>query len=122
MANRPIISIAVVYYFALCYQLRRAFFFINQSLVGRSACMKTLRRNLWNNVFTHNIGLYDDYLWNRMEDFYTLILAGPLSSSQNSVSSGSVPGILFPVSLRETEYSLAETQRRRDRDAEFSYS
>jgi len=61
-------------YFALCYQLRRAFYFIDHALIGRSPCMKELRRNLWNNVFTHNIGLYNEYLWNRMEDFSTLIL------------------------------------------------
>lgn len=61
-------------YFALFYQMRRAFFFIYQNLVGRSAGMKELRRNLWNNVFTHHIGMYNDYLWNRMEDFSTLIL------------------------------------------------
>jgi transcriptional regulator with GAF, ATPase, and Fis domain len=36
--------------------------------------MKELRRNLWNNVFTYDIGLYDQHLWNRMEDFSTLIL------------------------------------------------
>ena len=61
-------------YFALSYQLRRAFFFIDHSLVGRSVCMKELRRNLWDNVFTCDIGLYYKYLWNRMEDFSTLIL------------------------------------------------
>ncbi len=61
-------------YFALCFQLRRAFYFIDRNLVGRSPCMKTLRKNLWNNVFTYDIGLYDAYLWNRMEDFSTLIL------------------------------------------------
>ncbi len=63
-------------YFALCFQIRRAFYFIDRELVGRSPCMKSLRRDLWNNVFTHSIGLYDDHLWNRMEDFSTLILGG----------------------------------------------
>lgn len=61
-------------YFALCYQIRRAFYFIDTHLVGRSPCMKKLRKNLWNNVFTHDISLYDTYLWDRMEDFSTLIL------------------------------------------------
>jgi len=61
-------------YFALCYQFRRAFYFINRSLVGRSRCMKELRLNLWNNVFTQDLNVYDQYLWNRMEDFSTLIL------------------------------------------------
>lgn len=61
-------------YFELCYQLRRAYFFIYHGLVGRSSCMKRLRRDLWDNVFTCDIGLYDAHLWNRMEDFSTLIL------------------------------------------------
>lgn len=61
-------------YFGLFFQLRRAFFFIDQSLVGRSEAMKYLRRQLWNNVFTDDIEIYQQYLWNRMEDFSTLIL------------------------------------------------
>ncbi|MBF0301962.1 MAG: sigma 54-interacting transcriptional regulator [Desulfamplus sp.] len=63
-----------LHYIAFSFQLRRAFFFISNSLVGISPCMKTLKANLWNNVFTNNIGLYDKILWNRMEDFSTLIL------------------------------------------------
>lgn len=63
-----------LHYFAFSFQLRRAFFFISHFLVGSSPCMRELKRNLWNNVFTHNIALYDKFLWNRMEDFSTLIV------------------------------------------------
>ncbi len=61
-------------FFGIFYQLRRAFYFIAGGLTGRSACMKEFRRHLWNNVFTHDIRWYDQYLWNRMEDFSTLLL------------------------------------------------
>lgn len=64
----------IAHYFALSYQLRRAFYFISNSLVGSSPCMKKLKKHLWYNVFTYNIDLYNRFLWNKMEDFSTLLL------------------------------------------------
>ncbi len=61
-------------YFAIFYQVRRAYYFIDRGLIGRSPCMQQLRLHLWNNVFTHNIRWYERYLWNRMEDFSTMLL------------------------------------------------
>ena len=60
--------------FALTFQIWRAYYFIVRNLVGRSAVMKKLRQSLWNNVFTHSIDFYIQYLWNRMEDFSTIII------------------------------------------------
>lgn len=59
---------------AVFFQMRRAFYFIDRTLTGSSPCMRTLREALWNNIFTHDIGLYDRWLWNRMEDFSTILL------------------------------------------------
>lgn len=61
-------------YIALFFQMRRAYFFINTSLIGRSPCMEDLRARLWNTIFTHDIGRYAKILWNRLEDFSTLLL------------------------------------------------
>jgi DNA-binding NtrC family response regulator len=61
-------------FIALFYQIRRAYFFIARSLVGDSPSMKQLRRALWDNVFTSDLLAYGDHLWNRMEDFSTLLL------------------------------------------------
>ncbi len=60
-------------FLALFFQMRRAFFFI-RSIVGSSSCVMNLRRVLWSNIFTNDIRLYNQYLWNRMEDFSTMIL------------------------------------------------
>ena len=66
-------AVDAVRYFSLFYQMRRAFYFINK-ISGNSQCVQQLRMNLWNNIFTDNIELYDTYLWNRMEDFSTMLL------------------------------------------------
>ena len=63
-----------VRYFALFFQLRRAFHFIVRSLTGNCESMRGLRSALWDNVFTHDMRAFETGLWKRMEDFSTLIL------------------------------------------------
>jgi hypothetical protein len=58
---------------SLFFQMRRAFYFIG-SIRGESDCVQELRKSLWNNIFTENLELYESYLWNRMEDFSTMLL------------------------------------------------
>ena len=55
----------------LLYQIRRAFYFISQTLAGASPSMQRLRERVWQNIFTDDIGLYESTLWSRMEDFST---------------------------------------------------
>ena len=61
-------------YFAMFYQLRRAYYLIDRGLTGVSPCMHKLRERLWSNIFTNDMQLYALQLWNRMEDFSTLLL------------------------------------------------
>ncbi len=74
MCQRGIGSTEATRYFAIFYQLRRAYHFIVRGLIGPSLGMQEFRRQLWNSVFTQDVRLYDRYLWNRMEDFSTLLL------------------------------------------------
>ena len=74
MTGRGIARADALRYFAMFYQLRRAYYFIDCALIGRSPAMKQLRLSLWNNVFTHDMRLYERLLWARMEDFSTLLL------------------------------------------------
>jgi DNA-binding NtrC family response regulator len=74
MRKRGIGAAESTRYFAVFYQLRRAYHFIVRGLIGESSCMQEFRRHLWNSVFTQDVRLYDRYLWDRMEDFSTLLL------------------------------------------------
>jgi two-component system, NtrC family, response regulator HydG len=63
-----------LHYFALFFQMRRAYFFIQRSLIGSCSAMMQLRAQLWNNIFTHDISRYAATLWQQMENFSTLLL------------------------------------------------
>ncbi len=62
-----------LHYLALFFQMRRAYYFIN-GIAGKSPCVRELKESLWDNIFTKDISLYNEYLWERMEDFSTLLL------------------------------------------------
>lgn len=60
-------------FFSFFFQLRRGFYFIS-AIKGKSDSVRNLREALWNNIFTYDVNLYENFLWNRMEDFSTIIL------------------------------------------------
>lgn len=74
MVGRGLEPAEAVRFFSIFYQLRRAFHLIVRGLIGQSPCMREFRGHLWQNVFTREVSLYERHLWNRMEDFSTLLL------------------------------------------------
>ena len=74
LARRGFSPPATLHYLAVFFQLRRAYYFIARGLTGSSPGLRTLRERLWRNVFTRDIRWYERYLWDRMEDFSTLLL------------------------------------------------
>jgi len=111
----------------LFYQMRRAFYFISRGLVGDSRCMRQLRETLWEAVFTRDIRRYERHLWNRMEDFSTIIV-GETGTGKGAAAaaiglSGFIPwndkaeafahhlqASLLPIHLNEFPESLFESE------------
>jgi len=93
-----------VRYFALLYQLQRAVYLISRALIGDCPSMKQLRFSLWNNVFTYNVGLYDQHLWNRMEDFSTLLL-GETGTGKGSAASAIGCSGFIPFDPRKGQFT-----------------
>ncbi|MEY4577258.1 MAG: hypothetical protein RL701_1961 [Pseudomonadota bacterium] len=109
------------------FQMRRAFYFISRGLVGTSPCMRQLREQLWRTVFTHDLRRYERQLWDRMEDFSTILL-GETGSGKGAAAaalgaSGFIPyepskgafaysflDAFVPIHLNEFPDSLFESE------------
>ncbi|MBE0536999.1 MAG: sigma 54-interacting transcriptional regulator [Phycisphaerae bacterium] len=96
-------------YLSAFYQIRRAFYFINKGLIGQSPSMKKLREDLWNNIFTYDINQYQLYLWDRMEDFSTLLL-GPTGCGKGAAAAAIGRSGYIPYDEKKNAFARSFTQ------------
>lgn len=107
--ERGFTSEQAVRYFANFFQLRRAYYFIKERLVGTSPCMQKLRVDLWNNVFTCNQLIFKDYLISRMEDFSTLIL-GETGTGKGTAAAAIGRSGFIPFDTKSKTFAESFTQ------------
>ncbi|HEB50128.1 MAG TPA: sigma-54-dependent Fis family transcriptional regulator [Desulfobulbus sp.] len=96
-------------YLALFFQMRRAFFFISTSLIGVSPSMHELRARLWNNIFGHDIRVYAGLLWDRLEDFSTLLL-GETGTGKGLVAAATGRSGFIPYDRRTKKFRASFTE------------
>jgi hypothetical protein len=73
------------HFFAIFFQLRRAFYQIFRHLAGQSKPMARLRAAIWQSIFTHDLRRFRRALFDRMGDMATLI-TGPTGTGKELVA------------------------------------
>lgn len=96
-------------YFGLFFQLRRAFYLISSNLPGSSPCMTKLKSRIWRNIFTNAPILYEKYLWDKLEDFSTLIL-GATGTGKGTVAAAIGLSSFIPYDARKMRFTENFTQ------------
>ena len=82
-------------YFSFFYQIQRAQYFLNETLIGDSPSINRLRHDLWNTIFTHDFKLYEQFLWESIKSISTVFVGEPgvgkATAARSVVCSGYVP-------------------------------
>jgi len=97
------------HHIAIFFQMRRAFYFIKTTLPGNCPSMTKLRCRLWNTVFTHDTERYVQLLWNRMEDFST-ILTGSTGTGKGVAAAAVGRSGYIPFDLKTETFTESFTR------------
>lgn len=89
--------------FALLYQLRRAFRFVFENILGDSRPAANLRAKVWQSIFTHDMPRYHRVLYNKMSDLTTMI-AGPSGTGKELVARAISLSQYIPFDAEEQEF------------------
>ena len=109
MAKGGLTKSESLFYLAIFYQLRRAWFFIVHGLVGCSSPMRKLRMDLWNTIFTYDIAQYESFLYHRMEDFSTMLL-GPTGSGKGACARAIGKSGFIPFDSKTGKFKVSFNQ------------
>lgn len=109
LRRRGFSSEAAAHFLAIFFQLRRAFYFIARGLMGQSASTRALRERLWQNIFTRDILLYDQFLSDRMEDFSTLLL-GETGTGKGAAAAAIGRSGFIPFDVRKGRFKESFTR------------
>ncbi len=96
-------------YLCLFYQTRRAYRFIGQAIMGKSPCMQTLRKHLWNNLFTFDSHWYLSYFCEHMEEFSTLLL-GDTGTGKSRIAQAIGHSNYIPFDIKKQRYAESFTR------------
>lgn len=94
---------------AIFFQMRRAWYFVTTSIKGTSPAIRALRCRVWNNIFTASFERYADTLWNRMEQFSTLLL-GETGSGKGTVAAAIGQSCYIPFLRKAGTFSESFTR------------
>jgi DNA-binding NtrC family response regulator len=113
--------------FSCLFQVRRAFHFIHENIIGGSMSAARFRAAVWESIFTHDVRRYRRSLYRRMGDIATLI-AGPSGTGKELVAQaiglsryirfdvktlrfdGNFAGSMYPLNLSALSSTLIESE------------
>lgn len=95
--------------FALFFQIHRAFFYIFRRIIGNSSHAADLRAAAWESIFTCDMRRYRDSLFDRMEQFATLI-TGPSGTGKDLVAQAIGLSRFLPFDVRNKRFAEEEEE------------
>jgi transcriptional regulator with AAA-type ATPase domain len=89
--------------FACLFQLRRAFHFIYDNIIGGSMAAARFRASVWESIFTHDVRRYRRSLFRQMGDIATLIV-GPSGTGKELVAQAIGRACYIPFNPKSMEF------------------